>query len=488
MKFFPSRTTFVQLGPLTIQWYAVCILTGVFFAYYFSKKNLKKYKNIEINEFFDSIFIIAVWCAIIGARAWYVIFDPNFDYIANPGQIIRIWDGGIAIHGALLGGALACYYYCKKKNVPFIKFADAVLPTVFIGQAFGRWGNFVNQECYGAIVDESYYNGILSFIKDSMYINGAYREPMFLYESVLCLIGFFLVNFLLRKYQQKRGDLAYAYLIWYGVIRFFIEAHRTDSLMLKGLPIKTAQLTSICYVIIGLLGFIGILDKYLFKKKKPTVIFDLDGTLQDSEAVIIRSFMGLYEKHDKAENFTEEKQVSVLGPSLEESMSKLFPDLDSKMLIDEYRENFKKYQNEMLKPLDGAVELCKTLKENGYTVGIVTTRKRPSTEECLKIVGLAEYIDDYCCGDEVEHQKPAIDGYDMIINRNNWNKADIVVVGDSVADVNGGKNYGAYTIAYPSNPKKRETLENANPNAIVNSLNEVYDLINQEHNFTYDLK
>ena len=218
-----------------------------------------------------------IWAGLIGARLWFCLFYDFKYYISNPVAILRIWDGGLAIHGTLVFGALSMFFYCKKRNVSFIKFLDAILPCVFIGQAFGRWGNFVNQECFGNEVPASYFDGILSFLKEGMHINGHYYEPMFFYESMGCLLGFIIINFILRKYQNKRGDLTWAYLMWYGVIRYFIEGHRTDSLFIGNL--KTAQLTSIIFGIVGLLGFFGVFDKYVFKKKKPTLLFDFDGTI-----------------------------------------------------------------------------------------------------------------------------------------------------------------------------------------------------------------
>ena len=181
MEFFPTRTTFLRIGNLTVQWYAVLILIGAFIAYYFSKKNLKTYRNIEVNGFFDDIFIWMLWGGIIGARLWYCIFDPNVNYLENPLQIIKIWDGGVAFHGAFAGGALAALIFCKKRNVSIIKFFDAVLPTVLVAQGLGRWGNFINQECHGIEVDASYFDGILFFLKEGMHIGGVYYKPLFFY-------------------------------------------------------------------------------------------------------------------------------------------------------------------------------------------------------------------------------------------------------------------------------------------------------------------
>jgi len=130
------------------------------------------------------------------------------------------------------------------------------MPGVLIAQACGRWGNFFNQEAYGSAVDLSFLKALHlpQFIIDKMYIHGQYYQPTFLYESLGCVIGFLIIFFIIRKYQQKQGIQFFTYFIWYGVIRFFIEAFRTDSLYVFGL--KTAQLVSIVFFIVGLIGFI----------------------------------------------------------------------------------------------------------------------------------------------------------------------------------------------------------------------------------------
>lgn len=486
MKFFPTRTTFLRIGSVTIQWYALCLLTGTLVAYFFSKRNLKNYKNIDINDFFDDLFLNMLWAGIFGARAWFCLFDANFNYLNDPLQIIRIWDGGLAIHGSLLGGGLAAYFCCKKAGVSIYKLFDAVLPTVLIGQAIGRWGNFVNQECYGNIVNESYYDGVLIFIKSSMFIGGEYREPMFLYESLLCLLGFILINFILRKRQSRRGELTYSYMMWYGTIRFFIEGHRQDSLMMKIVPLRTAQVTSIILVIVGIIGYLGLFDK-LLKKKKPTLIFDLDGTLIDSKPAIIKCYEELFKKYDDIKNFDEKKRIEVLGPAIDEMFKIYFPSQDTDMLVKEYDEYFKIYQNDLVTPLKNAESVLSKLQEEGYDIGIVTTRDRNSSEDCLKITGLDKYIKDMVTFNDVKNLKPNIEAYNLLISRNNFNKNDLLVIGDSVSDIQGGFNYGAYTVALVSEIAKKDALVAAKPNAIINDLNELLPILEEKHNFTYNL-
>lgn len=484
MGFFTDRTTFLNLGPISIKWYAVLILTGALLAYYFAKKNLDTYKNINVNDFIDDAFIIMVIAGVIGARLWFCVFYDLDYYLSNPAAIFRIWDGGLAIHGTLIFAGIAMYFFCKKKNVSFIKFLDAILPCVFLGQAFGRWGNFINQECFGNLVDESYFDGILFFLKDGMHINGNYYEPMFFYESMLCLLGFIVINFILRKFQNKRGDLAWAYLMWYGVIRFFIEGHRTDSLFIGNL--KTAQVTSIIFIVVGILGFIGIFDKYLFKKKKPTLLFDFDGTVVDSEKNILLTYTELFRRHDKVENFTTERQAEVLGPGLFEMFAKFFPNEDAKALFKEYQEIFNSMLRENLVIMPHAEEVLTEFKNQGYNIGLVTTRSKDSTLFCLDVCGLGHLFDDMICMDDVKELKPSAEAYIKIVDKNKWNKDDVVVIGDSSADVKGGKNYGAYTICFLRNPMKIERLKALKADKYIEDLNEIPAILAEKHYFTYN--
>lgn len=488
MKFFPSRTTFLQIGSnLKIQWYAVLILTGAFVAYYFSKKNLKKYRNIDVNDFFDDAFIWLLWGGVIGARLWFCLFYNLDYYLANPINIIKVWDGGVAFHGAFAGGLLAAIILCKKRNVSFIKFCDAVVPTVLFAQAMGRWGNFINQECHGDVVPATYFDGILRFIKNGMCIKGVYYEPLFFYESSLCLLGFILINFILRKTQSKRGELTGAYLIWYGIVRFFIEGRRTDSLMIGSF--RTAQVTSIIYVIIGIALYFGLHD-YLNRNKKPTILFDFDGTLQDSAPSIINSFRDCFEKYDKVENFTPDKQMEVLGPPIKEMFEKYFPNEDSEEVCKFYRErNRESLHNGGTKAIEHAVEVTKALKKEGYHIGILTTRMYDSTVECLEICGFDKDVFDDIIGlDQVKKTKPDPEGIFTFVNKHKFNSNDVIVVGDSEADVKAGQNYGAYTIAYLVHEGKKPSIEALKPNRVITDLNEILDIVKEKHYFTYNEK
>ena len=248
----------LQLGPISIRWYAICIVSGLILAVYLSMKEAPR-KKINPDAIIDFI-LIAFPLAIVGARLYYVIFEWGY-YSQHLGEIFAIWNGGIAIYGGLLTGALVLYLFSRRRLIEPIDFLDIAAPSVMIAQSIGRWGNFFNQEAYGAAVKSLNY--LPSFIRDQMYIDGSYRQPTFLYESIWNLLGFLLILILRRKPQfLRQGEVTAFYLIWYGFGRMIIEGMRTDSLMFAGL--RVSQWLSMILILVGLAIFI-----YQRRKKAP---------------------------------------------------------------------------------------------------------------------------------------------------------------------------------------------------------------------------
>ena len=248
----------LQLGPISIRWYAICIVSVLILAVYLSMKEAPR-KKIDPDDIIDFI-LIAFPLAIVGARLYYVIFEWGY-YSQHLGEIFAIWNGGIAIYGGLLTGALVLYLFSRRRLIEPIDFLDIAAPSVMIAQSIGRWGNFFNQEAYGAAVKSLNY--LPSFIRDQMYIDGSYRQPTFLYESIWNLLGFLLILILRRKPQfLRQGEVTAFYLIWYGFGRMIIEGMRTDSLMFAGL--RVSQWLSMILILVGLAIII-----YQRRKKAP---------------------------------------------------------------------------------------------------------------------------------------------------------------------------------------------------------------------------
>ena len=239
----------VTLGSFELRWYSVLILVGALLALFLIEKEAKRF---GINKEF--VFNMLFWGIIfgfIGARLYYVLFEWSY-YSSHISEIFKIWEGGLAIHGGIIAALLTIIVYTKKYKVRTIRYLDFICVPVLLAQAIGRWGNFFNQEAYGAITtkQELVNMHIPQFIINGMYINGNYYQPTFLYESILDLLGF-VVLFLTRFYPYlKVGFLTGLYLIWYGATRFFVEGMRSDSLMLG--RIKMAQVVSIIMILCGI--------------------------------------------------------------------------------------------------------------------------------------------------------------------------------------------------------------------------------------------
>lgn len=251
-----------EIHGFAIRWYSVLILLGVIVGYFLAKREAKRF-NVNL-DFLFNMFFYAIIFGILGARLYYVLFNWNI-YAQDPMSILRFWEGGLAIHGGIIAGGLTAYLYCKKYNVRVLKIFDIITPSLLIAQAIGRWGNFFNSEAHGAVttVLKLQEKFVPRFVIDGMNIGGIYYEPTFYYESLWNLLGFLIVIVLRRRKYNKIGNVTAFYLMWYGIGRFFIEAMRTDSLMLGGF--KVAQIVSIAMFVTGLIMNIIIARKSKFE-------------------------------------------------------------------------------------------------------------------------------------------------------------------------------------------------------------------------------
>ena len=255
----PLNRVFLQLGPITIYWYAVFIMSGVALGLFLA---IREGKKMGINsEFFYDLVTYGLPISIIGARIYYVAFSWDY-YSSHPEDIIKIWQGGIAIHGAIIAAFIFGYFFCKKRKVSFWLVADIASVSFIIAQAIGRWGNFMNQEAHGGVVPGATLDAqreflqslfIPDFIVNNMYINGAYYHPTFLYESLWNIVGFLFIVFVLRKLPKLLvGEIAAFYAVWYSIGRYMVEGMRTDSLMLTE-SIRMAQFISITTIVLVLI-------------------------------------------------------------------------------------------------------------------------------------------------------------------------------------------------------------------------------------------
>lgn len=237
----------VSIGSIHIYWYSVILLIGFVSGFIILLKIGEK-EGISKEFVYDYACYLIPIC-LIGARIYYVLFNLKY-YLSDLLSIFRVWEGGLAIHGGIIAGAIFTIYYTKKKNISFFKLTDILVICLIIGQILGRWGNFFNSEAYGPATTLNFLNSLHlpSFIIDGMHIEGTYYHPTFLYESLWNLIGL-IILLIIKKKEKKSGYASAYYLIHYGIGRCLIEGLRQDSLMLGN--IKIAQLVSLVMVVIG---------------------------------------------------------------------------------------------------------------------------------------------------------------------------------------------------------------------------------------------
>ena len=230
----------IDIFGLQIAWYGVIIAVAMFIGSMLLLKTGKKrgYKEEDLMD----LILVVLPMAIVFARLYYVAFEWEY-YAANPKMILAFRQGGLAIHGGIIGGLLGGYIVCKVKKLNFADLADLVSMPLILGQAIGRWGNYINQEAHGGPTDLPW--GIM--------VDGVKVHPTFLYESIWNFLIFAILIFTFKN-RKFFGEHFIKYLVMYSVGRFFIEGLRTDSLMLG--PLRIAQVFSLVAIVAGVLYII----------------------------------------------------------------------------------------------------------------------------------------------------------------------------------------------------------------------------------------
>ncbi len=238
-----------SIGSLSVKWYGIIITLGIVVGFMYCYYRATKTEGINGDHIYNLTFW-AVPAAIIGARMYYVLttLDSGYDSFID---VIAIWNGGLAIYGAVIAGLLTVIIYCRVCKIKLLRVLDTLGPTMLLGQLIGRWGNFVNGECFGwtegvenlpwrMIVTKNVYNdsGALKYSVLNGGTNYPCVHPTFLYESLWNLIGFLIINFIIYRRKKFDGQVFCAYIAWYGLGRGFIEIIRTDSLYVNGIKIS----------------------------------------------------------------------------------------------------------------------------------------------------------------------------------------------------------------------------------------------------------
>lgn len=260
-----------ELFGVPVYWYGVLIAVGVILAYIYAMYRATRDFGLVKDRVFDVVFVCIVG-GFLFARIYYCVFvtlDPNnptnYDFVTT---FTTIRDGGIAMYGGTIGAVLIGLLMCKLRKVNFFAMVDLASLGFLIGQTIGRWGNFINQEAYGAECDTNWLFAMTgSVINEEMH--GAYVHPCFLYESVWCLLGFIFLHIYSKKLRTFDGEVALLYLAWYGFGRAFIEQLRTDSLYAGS--IKVSQLVAVVSFTIAIVVFV-IMKVRTHKTKKPLYV------------------------------------------------------------------------------------------------------------------------------------------------------------------------------------------------------------------------
>lgn len=256
----PSADALISIGKVHIHYYGMILAFAIFIGFFVMLKIARKYYPQINAEILYDLSPGVILGAILGARIYYVILDWSY-YSKNLIEIPAIWQGGLSIHGAILGGFLCGLIYLKIKKLPILIFADIYSYGLVLGQAIGRWGNFFNSEAYGKPCDLPWKLFIPPAKRSFEYLNYQYFHPAFLYEFLCNLLIFVILFFILRKvFKNIDGAIFFSYLILYSVCRILIENLRIDSI-LNIFGISIAIFASVFMLLIGLVGLILVTKK-----------------------------------------------------------------------------------------------------------------------------------------------------------------------------------------------------------------------------------
>jgi phosphatidylglycerol:prolipoprotein diacylglycerol transferase len=250
----------IHLGPIPIRWYGLIIVSAIMLAIWLGDRTAR-YRGLD-PEFVPDLGMVLVPSGILGARL-YEVFVLQWPYYSqHPGEILAIWNGGLAIHGAIFGATLAGAIFMWYRKQPFWAWADIVAPSLIMAQGIGRWGNFFNQEAYGSAAPQWLINAMPGWLREGMTINGTVMHPTFLYESIWNLLSFGIIYYFHRK-KPPTGVVFSLYCILYNAGRFVIESIREDSSYIFGW-VRVAQLIALVLVLVGL----GLLVYHLKRQNR----------------------------------------------------------------------------------------------------------------------------------------------------------------------------------------------------------------------------
>jgi phosphatidylglycerol---prolipoprotein diacylglyceryl transferase len=243
-----------SIGPLFIRFYGIILMSGAVAGGFLAVREAKR-RGYDPEIVWD-LFIYLLIGGIVGARIWHILTpSPSTGitagwYFTHPLDALAVWKGGLGIPGAVIGGLIALYFYARKTGINFAEWTDILAPSVALGQAIGRWGNFFNQELYGAPTNLPWKVYIDPAHRLTDYINVEYYHPLFLYECLWNLMNMFLLIWISRRFADslKNGDIFLVYLVIYPTGRFFLDFLRLDASLVGGININQTIMAGVALV------------------------------------------------------------------------------------------------------------------------------------------------------------------------------------------------------------------------------------------------
>ena len=446
MTFFPDSNTFLNIAGISIRWYAVTLLLGLVAAYFFLGQRLKRHGYTV--ETLDEVMVLCLIGGLIGGRVIWVLENLR-EYMKYVPYMFAISDGGFDIVGVAAGISVILFPYSIRRHMSILRLMDTLMPALYIFMIVTRAAR-------------------------------AIASPGVWIVEAIDFAGLVVMYFYLRKYRpgRRRGDLAAFGFMWLGLSRLIGLVAGLDPYAQNGL------VGAVVVEVMALALYIIIRQR---RPTMPIVLFDLDGTLMDSEAMVIACFTYLFKKYSDVRLFTEEKKKEVFGPPLREEMIRLFPDQDPDQMVKEYQ----RYQSSFswrdevgLFPY--VKETLDVLYQEGYQMGIVSSRLTGSCESWVKQLGLSSYFEVILGRDQYQREKPYPDGILYAGRKMKRGHDSCIYIGDNVSDVESARAAGVYAICYLSDKTKLEEIKAAHPNRIIKKMSDVLRIIDEDHEWSYE--
>ncbi|QRG86783.1 prolipoprotein diacylglyceryl transferase family protein [Bulleidia sp. zg-1006] len=446
MELFPDSTTLLSLGSFSLPFYALSFLIGTSFVAWLSYQEAKK-KGIR-RELNVEIIAVTILGAILISRVFWVLENLN-NYLKYLPYIFALNDGGFSIVGGLFGATIFISLHAKERHLSALQILDFVAPLYLGASAIIRMARALE--------------------RNSVW-----------FAIFLDTVGAFMIWYLFRPYRHgfKRGQAFALTFIWLGLSTLITTVFKWD-------PNLKSQF--ILEVITEALGLCLLYWVYQRKVDKPILLFDLDGTIMDSRRMVLYCYAYLFKKYSSLKNFTMERQEEVFGASLKEEIEKFFPNQDANVLVQEYRQYQRSFSwSKEVSLFPETQETLEYLWQQGYTIGLVSSRLTESCESWLKQLHLDHCFSVVVGRDQVKHPKPSPEGIFFACQRLKVSSSNAIYIGDNVTDIQAAKKAGVFAVGFNTEQRKLAQLKKEKPNVIIHQLDELKDVLKANHAWTYD--